>query len=217
MTVVTWDEVGERRFETGIDRGVLYSSLDAVAVPWNGLTAVEESRGGSIKTYHQDGIPYLVHEVAGSSYAAKLHAFTYPDELDALTGGSQIMGAGVHLHEQRGALPFDLSYRTRVGDDVSGIGAGYKIHLLYNVIAVPSDFSFGTLDKNLNPAPMEWELRGIPPTDFTSARPTAHISVDSREASPDLLAALEQMLYGTDESDPTLPTQLILNLMALEL
>lgn len=208
MTQIAWDEVGERRFETGVDHGVLYP-LDGLAVPWNGLVAVNETRGGEIKTFYQDGIPYLVHQVPGS-YAAKLQAFTYPDELDALTGGGTQMAAGVMLHDQRGALPFGLSYRTLLGNDSDGVDHGYKIHLLYNVIAVPSDFSYGTMDQSLSVSPMEWELRGIPPTDWSLARPTAHISVDSTKVDPDLLATLETMLYGGDD-DPVLPSQSVLN------
>jgi hypothetical protein len=212
MTQIAWDEVGERRFETGVDHGVLYPH-DGLAVPWNGLVSVSENRSGEIKTYYQDGIPYLVHQVPGS-YSAKLQAFTYPDELDALTGGSTQMSPGIMLHDQRAALPFDLSYRTLIGNDSDGMDHGYKIHLLYNVVAVPSDFSYGTTSKDLGVSPMEWELRGIPPTDWSLARPTAHISLDSREVDATLLTSLETMLYGADETDPTFPTQFMLNSMA---
>ena len=44
MSKLKWDQIGERWYETGVDRGVLYvrdnTGAYPVGVPWNGLTAV---------------------------------------------------------------------------------------------------------------------------------------------------------------------------------
>ena len=208
MTQLVWDEVGERRFETGVDHGVLYLR-EGGAVPWNGLVEVSETRNVDVKAFYQDGIKYLEHHAPGS-YSAKLKAFTYPDELDALIGIKE-WAPGVDIHDQRGAQVFSLSYRTRVGNDLEGIDHGYKIHLIYNVVASPSDFSHTTEDSNVSVKPMEWNLNGIPVV-VAGIRPTAHISLDSRRMDPDLLAELEETIYGTEETDAQLPD--LIDLMA---
>jgi hypothetical protein len=140
-----------------------------------------------------------------------LKAFTYPDELDALTGITE-WAPGVDIHDQRGAQLFSLSYRTGVGNDLEGVDHAYKIHLIYNVVAAPSDFAHGTADSNVSVQPMEWNLSGIPVV-LAGIRPTAHISLDSRRMDPDLLAELETTLYGTEEDDPQLPD--LMDLMAM--
>jgi hypothetical protein len=75
MTALEWDKVGDRRYETGIDRGVLFVK-GGPAVPWNGLSSVTEAVGRDVKSYYLDGVKYLDHHVPGS-YSAKLAAFTY--------------------------------------------------------------------------------------------------------------------------------------------
>lgn len=201
MAKLVWDKVGDRRFETGVDRGVLFL-LDGRAIPWNGLTLVGETVDSEVKTFYLDGIKYLDHHVSGS-YTNRIQAFTYPDELDELTGTSPFV-PGVFLHDQRSKL-FHLSYRTLVGNDVQGIDYGYKIHLLYNLLAVSSDVEIETLKDTLEPKAFEWTLTGTPPRMF-GGRPTNHISLDSRLLDPVRLQNFERLLYGSDIGNPFLPT-----------
>jgi hypothetical protein len=201
MTRLQWNTVGERRFETGVDRGVLYL-LDGRSVPWNGLTMVGETMDQEVKPVYLDGVKFLDHHVGGS-YTAKLQAFTYPNEFEELTGVSSVV-PGVFLHDQKSKL-FHLSYRTLVGNDLQGIDHGYKIHLLYNLLAVPSDLEFESVKDTIEPKSFEWTLTGTPPRMF-GARPTNHISLDSRLIAPELLQDLEGRLYGTGISNPHLPS-----------
>lgn len=200
MTRIQWDQKGERRFETGVDRGVLFL-LDGTAVPWNGLTLVGESIDQEVKSYYLDGIKYLDHHVSGS-YSSRIQAFTYPDELDHLTGVSPFI-AGVFLHDQNAKL-FNLSYRTLIGNDVQGLDHGYKLHLLYNLLAVPADAEFESVKETIEPRSFEWTLTGTPPQ-MVGARPTNHISIDSRLVNQTALQTFENTLYGTSVSDPRLP------------
>lgn len=200
MTALEWDMIGERFFETGINRGVLFTS-DGDAYVWNGLTTVTENTEREVKSYYMDGIKYLDHHVPGS-YAAKLEAFTYPEILDDLTGTMRY-APGVYLHDQR-AQVFHLSYRTGVGNDLNA-ELGYKLHLVYNVMAIPSGAALGTIGDNVEPGQFSWDLSGTPPVMF-GARPTSHIHLDSRSISPELLTTLESVLYGTEDDDPTLPS-----------
>lgn len=200
MTVLEWDKVGDRRYQTGVDRGVLFPP-NGPAVPWNGLTSVTETVSRDVKSYYLDGVKYLDHHVPGS-YSAKLAAFTYPDELDELLGMSEY-SSGVFLHDQRVKL-FNLSYRTLIGNDVDGTDHGYKLHIIYNVLAVPSDNAMNSLSDQVEIQAFEWDLRGTPPL-MIGARPTAHISLDSLRAPAAKLALVEGYLYGTPYVDDVNP------------
>ena len=216
MTVLQWDQVGERRFETGIDRGVLYL-LDGRAVPWNGLTAVNENLEREVKSYYLDGIKYLDHYVAGS-YSAKLSAYTYPDELDEVIGNMEY-ASGVFLHDQRPQM-FHLSYRTLVGNDLEGVGYGYKLHVLYNLTIVPSSVGISSIGEQIAPGVFEWTLSSTPSQMF-GIRPTSHISFHS--PAMETLSDIEEILYGRDEDleadpvveaiDPSLPN--LIDLLAM--
>jgi hypothetical protein len=201
MAELQWHQPGERRYETGVDRGVLYLS-DGTAVPWNGLTSVTEGVSREVKSYFLDGIKYLDHHVPGS-FSAKLQAFTYPDELDELLGTSRF-APGVFVHDQRTNL-FNLSYRTLVGNDVEGTDHGYKLHILYNILAIPGDLGYETVGESFSALMFEWDLSGTPPQMF-GVRPTCHISLHSRSIDSALLEAIEVLLYGSVSADPTLPS-----------
>jgi|tagenome__1003787_1003787.scaffolds.fasta_scaffold20756983_2 hypothetical protein len=206
MTALQWDQVGDRRYESGVDRGVLYLR-DQPGVPWNGLVSVTETLEREVKSYFLDGIKYLDHQVPGS-YAAKLGAYTYPDELEALLGNTQIT-PGLYMHDQPTGL-FSLSYRTMEGNDLEGSEANYKIHLVYNILAIPTSAAFNSLSGSPSVALFEWNLSGTP-TQLFGIRPTSHISLNSRELRPGLLAEIEGILYGTNgdpDADPVIePTE----------
>lgn len=202
MTALVWDQVGERRYETGVDRGVLYPPSGS-AVPWNGLVSVDEVLSREVKPYYIDGIKFLDHHVPGS-YAGKLTAFTYPDEMDTLMGTEEF-SPGIFIHDQRSPKLFNLSYRTRVGNDVEGVDYAYKIHILYNLLAILNDTSFSTIGDTVEPQVFSWSIYGTPSVIF-GVRPTSHISLDTRRIDPGVLASLEDLLYGSDDVDPALPT-----------
>jgi hypothetical protein len=198
-TILSWDQVGDRRYETGIDRGVLYLP-DGNVVPWNGLVSVTENTEREMKSYFLDGIKFADHVVPGS-YSAKLGAFTYPDELDDLIGNG-LYAPGVVVHDQRSKL-FHLSYRTREADDLDA-DAAYKIHIVYNVVAIPGSTALNTLSDTPAPSLFEWSLSATPSRMF-GIRPTAHLSLHSRTIDPEVLQDIENLLYGrafVDEDNP---------------
>jgi hypothetical protein len=199
MTALAWDEVGERRYETGVDRGVLFPRGEA-AVPWNGLVSVTENLAREVKSYYSDGVKYLDHQVLGA-FSGTLQAFTYPDELDALTGVAAF-APGVFLHDQR-SKAFSLAYRTRVGNDLDP-DLGYKLHIIYNVMASPGNIEYASIGDTPNAQVFEWALSGVPPTAL-GIRPTSHISFHTRSLDPELLTQIEELIYGTVLDDPSLP------------
>lgn len=200
MTVLTWDSPGERFFQAGVDRGVLYiPGGDAVA--WSGLTAVDETVDDGSAPYHVDGVKYLDRELLGD-FSATIKAFTYPDEFEPFNGMGD-MGNGLLAGDQK-PKSFSMCYRTRVGNDTEGTDHGYLIHILYNCIALPNAKSFATLDDNVTPVEFVWDIKAVPAS-AEGYRPTAHLIFNSNELYPPVLATLEDVLYGTDDDDAFLP------------
>jgi hypothetical protein len=202
MTALTWDKSGERIYQAGVDRGVLYLH-DGTAVVWNGITSVEDTDVSTLTSYYLDGVKYL-DSLSPGDFTGKLKAFTYPEEFDEVNGVATVT-PGLIYYDQP-SKSFNLSYRTGVGNDVEGLEYGYKIHLLYNLIANPDTYAIGTLTGGTNQAvEFSWVLTGTPPA-ISNFRPTVHISIDSTDTPPDLLKTLEDILYGTANSAPSLPS-----------
>lgn len=212
MTALMWDEVGERVFQTGVDRGVLYISDDP-GVAWNGLVSVEESPNREIKAFHLDGIKFLDAHILGE-FQGKLSAFTYPEEFE------QVLGIvpddnGLFLYDQP-PISFGLTYRTLLGDDVSATDRGYRIHILYNLMANPDTQTYQTLGDTVTPSTFSWGLTGTPII-IPGYRPTMHVSIDSTRIDLESLTSLEETLYGTETTVPTLPTLVELLALSAEL
>lgn len=202
MTKLSWGETGERFYEGGIDRGVLYDSNHDNGVSWNGLTSVAESPvGGEPRSYYLDGINYL-NVATRDTFEATISAFYSPPEFDACDG-SVMISRGLFATQQR-RKSFGLSYRTKVGNDVDGLDHGYKIHLIYNALASPSARSFSTLTTNPEAAPLSWKIT-TKAISFGESSPTAHLIVDTLKARQENVIMLEDMLYGTDSTIPHMP------------
>lgn len=204
MTAMAWDEPGTHLFEAGIDRGVLYIPVDetyAVGQAWSGLLGIEESNEDTGTPYFIDGVKYLDVESIGD-FRATLRAFSYPPILDSYTGVAA-RGNGLFVDGQP-LRPFHISYRTLLGNDVDGVDLGYKIHIIWNVLAVPQALTHDTLGADFAIAEFGWDLLAKP-SQLTALKPTAHLVLDSTEMDPDLLAIFEATLYGTEETSPTLP------------
>jgi hypothetical protein len=171
------------------------------AVAWNGLTSVEEKFTQDRTPYYLDGLKYLENQLPGD-FSAQLKAFTYPDEFNQVVGISD-RPSGMSVHDQK-PKSFGLSYRTLIGDDISGTDRGYKLHLLYNLTAVPDNNAYASLGDQANPIEFGWALSGIPAVTL-GYRATVHISLDSTKMSSSLLAKIEAILYGSPRAYPRLP------------
>jgi len=194
MTKLVWDKAGQRLYEIGIDRGVLYLS-DNTGVAWNGLTSIDEDTGDDkSEPVYFDGMKFMDNQSYGD-YAATLKAFTYPDAFLEYEGVGDL-GGGLYVGDQQPKL-FGLAYRTLVGNDIEGSDFGYKVHLVYNITAVPDAKAFETLSNGSAPTEFSWQLTTIPEK-VDGYRPTAHVILDSRYLPADILAVIESILYGTD-------------------
>ena len=202
MTRVSWNDVGQRFYEAGTDRGVLY--IDGQnGVPWNGLVGVSEnSSGGEPKAYYLDGYKYL-NVASAEDYAATINAFTSPREFDACDGTAAIQNGLFATQQPR--KTFGFSYRTLIGNDVDGLSLGYKIHIVYNALASPVQRSYKTNGDSASPLTLDWSISTLAPR-LTGIRPTAHFVIDSRLTPPRLLESIEDILYGSNSTEPRLPT-----------
>lgn len=210
MARLIWDNTGERLYETGVKRGVLYpfntsTSEYDVGVVWNGLSSVSESPSGAeANPIYADDIKYLELRSA-EEFGATVEAYTYPDEF-AICDGSAEVADGVMIGQQS-RKKFGLCYRTIIGNDVDNDMHGYKLHLIYSAMAAPSERSYQTVNDSPEAITFSWELTTtpIPVNSVENAKPTACLTIDSTKADPAALAALEDILYGTISADPRLP------------
>lgn len=200
MTAITWDGLGQRFYEGGVSKGVFYQS-NSKGVPWNGLIAVEESTVDTVDPLYFDGFKFADLVTLGN-FEGTLKAFTYPDEFLAYEGSWQAE-AGFYMTGQP-KTRFGLSYRTEISNDF-GASIGYKIHLVYNLVAIPADKTYETLSLDTEPIDLEWAITAVP-EEIDGFRPTAYVVIDSRKVDPFLLGDIEDIIYGTAETDARLPT-----------
>lgn len=205
MAVLTWDNVGERFFETGVDKGVLYTPTAGIydnGVAWNGLVNVTESPSGAeANPQYADNIKYL-NLYSAEDFGATIEAFTYPLEFLQFDGiGTP--AAGVYVGQQT-RKPFGLSYRTKVGNDVAGADLGYKIHLVYGAMASPTEKAYGTINDSPEAMTMSWELT-TSPVAVPGFKNSAILTIDSTKVSSANLSSLETIIYGSAGVNPRLP------------
>lgn len=211
MAVLTWDSQGEKKYENGVSKGVLYKKNNDtpakwIGVAWNGLTSVSESPEGAEKTdLYADNIKYASLRSA-EAFGGTIEAYTYPEEFESCNGEVQLV-KGMNIGQQSREA-FGLCYRTEQGNDESA-EFGYKLHLVYNCTCSPSERQYETINDSPDAITFSWEFDSTP-VNVTGHKATSLITVDSTdfktEAEKALLAALEAALYGTSETEPYLPT-----------
>lgn len=206
MSRLTWDNTGERLFETGVKNGVLYpiqaEGKYTKGVAWNGLISVTESPSGAEATaLYADDIKY-VNLLSNEEFGATIEAYTYPDEF-AECDGSGTLAEGVLLGQQKRKV-FGLCYRTTIGNDVDGNDHGYKLHLVYGCLAAPSEKAYSTINDNPDAITFSWEVTTTP-VNVTGFKPTSQITIDSTKVAKEKMTAIEALLYGSEQKEPSLP------------
>lgn len=205
MSRLVWDKTGDRVYETGVKRGVLYPMNNGeypTGVAWNGLTAVSESPSGAESTaLYADDIKYL-NLRSTEEFGATIEAYTYPDEFKECDGSAEI-AKGVNIGQQP-RKSFGLCYRTVVGNDIDNDDYGYKLHLIYGGTASPSEKAYATINDSPEAITFSWEVTTVP-VNVEGFKPTASLTIDSTKVDTAKLAALEDILYGTDDAEARLP------------
>lgn len=205
MSRLVWDTTGERYYETGVDRGVLYPYVDGEfknGVAWNGLTAVNESPSGAEPSpLYADNIKYL-NLMSAEEYAYSIEAYYSPEEFDECDGTAEVAD-GVTIGQQTRKL-FGFAYRTKIGNDTAGTAYGYKLHLVYNSLASPSERGHSTVNDSPEAATLSWSC-STTPVNVAGFQPTATITIDSTKTPAAKMTAIEDILYGTAAAAPRLP------------
>ena len=205
MSKLVWDVVGEREYETGVSKGVLYPMVSGAypkGVAWSGLTTVTETASGAEATpLYADNIKYLnlmsVEELGGT-----IEAYTAPDEFGACDGTAELT-TGVSIGQQP-RQTFGLAYQTILGNDTENNKHGYKIHLIYGALASPTERSYATVNDSPEAMTMSWEF-STTPVSVTGFEPTSLVVIDSTKVDPEKLAAFEAIIYGSDDVEARLP------------
>lgn len=201
-----WDKIGERFYETGVDHGVLYPlQLDnsySKGVAWSGLTGVtDKPSGAEANPKYADNIKYL-NLISAEDLGGTIKAFYYPPEWKQCDGRKEIV-RGVTIGQQNRRM-FGLAYRTKLGNDTDGQDHGYTLHLVYGAQASPSERDYQTVNESPDAIEFSWEYTTTP-VDVPGFKPTAGLEIKSTDVDPAFLAALENILYGSETEEARLP------------
>ena len=206
MAKLVFNGVGDRLFETGVKKGVLYVMGDEGqyenGVVWNGLTAVTEKPTGAETTnLYADDVKYVVIYGA-EEFEATIEAYTYPEEFEQCDG-SAVLQEGVNVGQQT-RKTFAFCYTTSLGNDTQGQDFGYKIHIIYGCKAKPSEKSYSTINDSPEAVTFSWDVSTVP-VPVEGMNPTATMVIDSTRVESNKLQLLEEVLYGTSVEDARLP------------
>ena len=213
MAKLKWDNIGERFYETGVKNVALYvfdntSEVKAYkeGVAWNGVTAISESPSGAEPTaLYADDKKYL-NLLSAEEFSASIEAYTYPDEFAECDGSASLL-TGVTVGQQPRSK-FALAYKTTIGNDEAGNSLGYKLHIIYNCLAAPSEKSYNTINDSPEAITFSWDISTTPETFTANGKEysTACVTIDSRKVAEEKLTKLETKLFGGTEPDskPTL-------------
>lgn len=205
---LTWNASADKKFESGLDRGVLYvasAGTYPLGVAWEGLINVTEKPSGAEVTDLWANNAKYAQLVSVETFDISIEAYTYPDEFLACLGivpdGTD---AGVMLHQQARST-FGLCYRTYLGSDAGGQMANYKIHCVYGLLASPSEIARSTINDSPEASTFTFEAKSTPVA-TTGSEPVSKITIDESVLSASNLTTLEETLYGDDiPTDPSLP------------
>lgn len=203
---LTWDNTGERLYEAGVSKTVLYIQATGGTYPkgvaWNGVSSItDKPSGAEASPLYADDIKYLSLRSV-EEYAATIEAYTYPDEFAECDGSAEI-APGVTIGQQK-RKTFGLSYRTAIGNDTDDVNHGYKLHLIYGATASPTEKQHNSLNDSPDVNPFSWDV-STTPVSVAGYNPTASIEIDSTKVDPEKLKALEDILYGSDKAEARLP------------
>ena len=206
MAKLVWDTEGQKTYETGVEKCVVYPRASNGTYPkgvaWNGITSISENPSGAeASPLYADNKKYL-SLMSTEELALSVEAYTYPEEYAECDGSAQAID-GVHVAQQR-RKSFGLCYKTLFGNDTEGTDHGYKLHLVYGCLASPSEKQFSSVNESPEAISFSWEINTTP-IDVKGFKPTALITIDSTKVNAAKLKALEDTLYGTDTTEAKLP------------
>lgn len=203
MAKLIWDKVGERFYETGVSNCALYVYDDGAqdfgaGVAWNGITSITETPSGAeANPIYADNIKYL-SLLSAEEFGASIEAYTYPEEFEECDGSAAI-APGVMVGQQA-RKKFCIAYKTIKGNDIQNDAYGYKLHLIYNCNAAPSERAYSTINDSPEAIAFSWEI-STTPVAVTGHKPTSILTIDSAKVDAVKLASVEEALFGGDSTE----------------
>lgn len=208
MSKIEFDKTGERYYETGVSDCALYvqgaKGVYGTGVAWNGISSISESpEGAEVSSVYADNIKYL-NLMSAEDFKATIEAYTYPDEFAICDGSASLENVPGLKITQQTRKKFGIVYKSKIGNDVDA-ELGYKLHIVYNCLAAPSERQYQTVNDSPEAMTMSWSISTEPiNTGEANLKPTAHLEIDSTKTTPDIMQKLIDKLYGTEDTEPTL-------------
>lgn len=217
MSRLEWDLEGQKLYETGVSKGVLYvyDSVEKAygkGVAWNGLSSITDSpEGAEANDVYADNAKYL-SLYSAEKFGATIEAYMYPDEFKECDGTASPV-KGMNLGQQT-RKTFALAYETIVGNDLEGDTFGKKIHIIYGCKVSPSEQTHETVNDSPEAGSFSWEVSTTPLPAVTLGgveyKPTATLVLDSTQIegglTGDIWKALEDFIYGSESKEPQVLT-----------
>ena len=201
---LTWDEAGSRLFETGISKAVLYPTDSygnyTKGVAWSGLTSVTVSPEGAAPTSIYANNEKIAEEYSFIDFNGSIEAYTYPDEFSDCIGFDEVYPGTYYAMQKR--KRFALVWCSKLGNDTQQLDHGYKLHILYGCMAQLSEMPYTTINESPECLNFSWSISTIPAPVSSGHLKTSYIEFNSTQANPINLNYLEQILFGTDWTDP---------------
>ena len=217
MTKLVWDQDTKRLYEYGVDNGVLFLKKSdgsyEKGVAWDSFTKASEPAESAESTDKYANNKKYLNLRSDERFKGQISAYTYPQEWNKCQGkrspitnsaGGKKELAGVTVSGQARS-DFGLSYRTGIGNDTEGLDHGYILHLVYSASAGVSSKEYQTVNESPDALEFSWDFDTVP-TPVPGMKPTAHVEINSTLVDKDKLAELEKKIYGSADSEPTLPT-----------
>ena len=198
MSKMHWDGIGEKAYEVGVSKGVLFlydaTSQKWLGQPWNGLTNVTESPdGGDAEDFYADNILYAsirgLEKLNGS-----IECYTYPDDYEKCIGHGEL-ATGIRIGQQS-RTPFAIAYRSELGNDANP-EAGYKLHFVYNCTANAAEMSHDTSEDSPNLEPLSFDFSANP-VPVAGHKSTSSLVIDSTKVASEKMTLIENAIYGVD-------------------
>lgn len=204
---LTWDQDGQRYYETGCDRGVFYPKTGTTygaGEAWDGLISVTKSPSGAEATPLWANNRKYGNLYSAEEFGFSMEAYTHPEGFNACLGVKELVeGSGVYVGQQAHE-PFGMAYRNFVGNDAEGTKAAYIITLIYGATAAPAEETDTTINDSPEAKTMSYECTTTP-VEVTGFDPISKLEIDSRKVAAEKLAALEDILYGSETAAARLP------------
>ena len=198
MTALVWGE--DNKYVYGVDRGVLHSQTSDLICAWNGLTKV---------VVEESDVPQMMSAFDGTIYAnlvfrgfldMQVEGFSLPYEMMGMNGEVEAI-PGFILTGQ-GKERFDFCYRRFVND------IDYQLHLIWDVTFTLRSKKRETVGRRVKALEYKWSASAVPDISVPYWHPASSLILDSASTDPAVMTEIEDVLYGTDFTDPSFPSQL---------